>query len=240
MFTVSGREGVVHASPDFGEDGEWAFAGAGLIREGAEVTESIADEWLDAVDEAGADELSRLSGGEGLIILIEDFDNAVIRADVHGAVGALGGEDSQFSTAILVVGFAVKGVTDCVALMIEEGFGGGEGGLEGDGLAVVIDDEAGEGINAGGITFDVVGLEFFYFVDVRAKEVRGEMIAGHVELMPFFVEDPEGGCFSVGVGDDVSTDADGRVLFSFHTCESVTSYLEVCPGCGVEANISKE
>ena len=118
-----------------------------------------------------------MSGGEGLIVLVEDFNDSVIRAEVQGAVGALGGEDRHFPTAILVVGIAGEGFADGMALMIEECFGGGEAGNEGDGGEAVFEDEACEGINAGGITFDVVGLEFLNFVDVRAKEGRGEVVA---------------------------------------------------------------
>ena len=58
LFSVLCDEDIVHAAPNFSEDREGALAGAGLVGEGTDVTEAIADEWLNAVDEAGADQLS--------------------------------------------------------------------------------------------------------------------------------------------------------------------------------------
>jgi len=112
---VRSKDDVLQPSGDFPQYRKMVpAAGAPLCRPGPAVTDIIADQWLHSVEKTGANDAPFLAGRQRLALLVHDFYDAEIHADVQSAVLALRRQHDILHRTILFIGPGAEGLLDCV------------------------------------------------------------------------------------------------------------------------------
>jgi len=103
-----------------------AAGAGGVFALAGQVADAVADQRHGEGFEVGDDDLAELAGGNGVIVLVENFDDDVFGGDVEIALGAGVGEQSAVATAVLDGDRCGEGLFDEVAVGLKEDFAGDE------------------------------------------------------------------------------------------------------------------